>query len=147
MSKNLKVLNLIPLSLHPSKAVGPLLRVKPVVGLPGGYPVPQPRPQQGRQTDDYQVQRTEHPALEHMPELMPHRQFLTRPYYNALTEGDTARKRGKEIEPDVPEPVPRLPFENKQEQQPQQVQRKLPQVQKYLPEHPYGYGNDSLLHI
>ena len=77
MSKNLKVLNLTPLSLHPSEAVGPLLRIKPVVRLPGGYPDPEPRPQQGRQANDYQVQRTEHPALAAVPQFVEHRTPVT----------------------------------------------------------------------
>ena len=100
----------------------------------------QPRPQHRRQADDYEVHRTEHPALEHMPVLVAHRQLLTRPDDDILTEGDAAREGVEEVEADAAQPVPRLPFENQQEQQPQKVLRKLPQVQQYCTERPHGYS-------
>ena len=67
-----------------------------------------------------------------MPVLVAHRQLLTRPDNDVLTEGDAAREGVEKVEADAAQPVPRLPLENQQEQQPQQVLRKLPQVKQNI---------------
>lgn len=118
MSKNLKRSNLTVLSLYPSEPVGPFLCIKVIIpfraSLAAPYVSVKPCMHEARQSYHKQVQRAEIPALEDVSELMPHSQLLSRTHYYVLSEGYASREGIQKVEPDVPQSVSRLPFEDEQ---------------------------------
>lgn len=65
-----------------------------------------------------------------MPVLVPHGRFLFRIHQYVLAQRNSSAEAPDEIEPDIPKPMPLLPADIEQEQQPQQILRELPHVQE-----------------
>lgn len=100
----------------------------------------EPRPQQARNANHRDVEPAQHPALDAMPVLVPHGRFLFRVHQYVLAQRNSSAEAPDEIELDIPKPMPLLPANIEQEQQPQQILRELPHIQEdflELPSHDY----------